>query len=153
MVEQSFDLRATVRMDKLLSVADPIRDPPWHFKKPISRIDIDRARQASQFEKTEYDEKSDWSRRQHIERVAYLTTLCQGRLNSGLSAWEKPIIIDVGVPSLGTMFTWPIWDGNHRTVATWYCNLPEIEVSLSGCIDTFCEMFDVQKEDLRTVLL
>lgn len=66
----------------------------------------------------------DWSAQEHADRIAYLV----------VNGWTEPIIIDVGVPSLGVYVANPILDGNHRFAAAIFRGDETILVEASGSV-------------------
>ena len=70
-------------------------------------------------------------REQHIQRIAFLV----------INKDNKPIEIDVGVPSLGCRPRHIICDGNHRLAAAFYRRDKYIEANVSGSVDLIKEMF------------
>jgi hypothetical protein len=80
-----------------------------------------------------YRETTIWTRRQHIERIAFLA----------VHGWAAAIEIDVGVPSLGHHVRWPITDGNHRVAAALVRRDTRILASVGGSLDYAQELFGV----------
>jgi len=62
------------------------------------------------------------TREEHIERVAYLSTL---------EEWD-PLSLDVGIPSMGFYVDWIVQDGNHRLAAQFFKGIPVIQANVSG---------------------
>lgn len=113
---------------------DPLAAPPWGCAA-ITKQEVLLAAKggglSTQHPKT--IARADWSRKQHISRIAYLV----------LHGWTAPIDIDVGVPSLGCYVAWPILDGNHRLAAAIVRGDLTIEASVSGAMDLAQQLFGV----------
>lgn len=58
----------------------------------------------------------------HAGRIAYLVE----------NPTNEPLVIDVGVPSLGCVVAWPIQDGNHRLAAAIVRGDATIEAEVGG---------------------
>ncbi len=111
---------------------DPLATPPWGCA-PIAREEVLHAI-ASGGLAHEYPRTiggADWSREDHIARIAYLS----------LHGWNTPLDIDVGVPSLGCHVAWPILDGNHRLAAAIVRGDLTIAASVGGDMDLAQELF------------
>lgn len=68
----------------------------------------------------------------HAQRIAYLH----------MFGWDRPIEIDVGIPSLN-YWPYPLLDGHHRLCAAVYAGATHIEASVSGALDYAFELFGV----------
>jgi len=111
----------------------PFENHCWsEFKRRITHLEVAQCIQKGDFEVQPYNlAKVSWKRRDHIRRIAYLV----------VNPSDKPIEIDVGVPSLGCYVTWPITDGNHRLGASIYREDEFIQVGLSGDLGYASELF------------
>jgi hypothetical protein len=69
----------------------------------------------------------------HARRVAYLV----------MKPDAEPVMLDVGIPSMGGNVDWIITDGNHRLAAAFYRELPTIEASASGSVSCAKELLGV----------
>lgn len=56
------------------------------------------------------------------------------------AGWEHPIDIDVGIPSLGYLPSWPIEDGHHRLAAAIMLGRPWILAAYAGAVDVAREL-------------
>ncbi len=91
-------------VSKLRELCDPTVITPWEeFTKPIRPTEVLLAVKEGRLR----DRPGCDSRREHIERAAYLV----------VHGWKDPIELDVGIPELGFHVSWPIMDGNHRFLA------------------------------------
>ncbi|WP_425952933.1 hypothetical protein [Ralstonia pseudosolanacearum] len=75
---------------------------------------------------------------QHARRIAWLMT----------GGWEDPILVDVGVPSLGYSPSWHVLDGNHRLYAAALRKDRLISVSVQGCLTYAAQRFSVKMDRL-----
>lgn len=103
-----------VRVSALQNKCDPYSSAVWgDLDDPVTRDEIEKAIKESRTQEPDpeiYNEDLPCSRQKHIERIAWLV----------VNDWNKPINIDVGVPSLGCYPSWLIKDGNHRFAAAIY---------------------------------
>jgi hypothetical protein len=84
--------------------------------------------------KPEYD--FEFTPEWHAQRIAYLLTY----------GWDRPIEIDVGVPSLG-YWPYPLIDGHHRLCAAIYRGDTDIAATVGGSLDYAFELFGVDCTD------
>jgi hypothetical protein len=68
----------------------------------------------------------------HIRRIAWLVK----------NGWDKPVEIDVGIPSMN-YWPYPLIDGHHRLCAAIYRGDLTIAASVSGSLDYAFELFGV----------
>lgn len=129
-----------VRLDKLFGLSDPTHCFPWGTMvtgddAPITRGEI-REQIPFALEKVYSSDfcEEDWTREEHIRRVAYLV----------INGWSDPISLNLGCPSFGPTPDWVIEDGNHRVLAAWYLGDSEILAGISGEIDYINEVLGVQ---------
>jgi len=101
-------------------------------KGPITIEEVGLAIEEERFQKTSID--SEGTRRQHIERIAYLV----------VHRDPNPIELDVGIPHLGCHVSWPIQDGHHRLAAAFYRGDEGIEADVSGGLDYGEELLGVR---------
>jgi len=113
-----------IAVSVLAAICDPFENP-WTGEK-FSVEDVRQAVSDGRFLKSSWGASSaEWSRNDHIERVAYLV----------VSPDRTPVEIDVGIPSLGVYVAWPLTDGNHRLGAAVVRGDPHILAIVSGSVD------------------
>lgn len=89
---------------------DAVWDTPDRGRFRITIPQVRKCIALGKFESKPFDPATDcptWTLHRHACRVAYLAT----------HGWDDPILIDVGVPSMGCNVEWLVEDGNHRTAA------------------------------------
>lgn len=116
---------------RLVALCDPFSNP-WG-SRPFTVKHVERAIQEGQLLDLPYPEDRSWSREQHIQRIAWLSTY----------GWEKAVEVDVGVPSQGCVPFWPLLDGNHRLAAAVVRGDTYVLSSVSGDIDYAHSLFGV----------
>jgi len=125
-----------VPVDRLASLCDPRRTPPWSCAR-FTETDVRQAVAKRRVRPTPVEDDQD--ARQHIERIAYLA----------IQGWDDPVEVDVGCPVLGYWGPrWPLLDGNHRFYAALIRGDKEILLSVEGQLDHAAQLFGVQAEDL-----
>lgn len=129
----SADEPCLVSVACLRKLCDPFENPPWDG---VAGLTLDGVRQAMQegfvLAQAYSGERrrTEWSTEDHIARIAYLAQ----------EGWDKPIDVDVGVPSLGCHVEWPVIDGNHRLAAAIVRGDEYILAKVSGCSDTMIHL-------------
>ena len=81
--------------------------------------------------------KDSDNRAKHAARVAWFV----------VHGWDKPLGVDVGVPSMGCCPAWPVVDGNHRLAAAIYQNDSTIHADVSGSVDEIEKFVAAQESD------
>ena len=116
-----------VSVEKLRHWFDPLGDLVWPgTDAPLSVEEVEEAITVRQFESTPFaglnSMEESWTRGDHAARIAYLV----------VHGWEEPIVLDVGVPGLGSYASDPVLDGHHRLAAAIVRGDPYIHASVSG---------------------
>lgn len=115
------DPTVQVNVERLRSICDPLKFPPWMFPRAgelrsIERIEVLKAVLAGRLKETPYKQTFSanlWSRSDHIERIAYLY----------VNPPTEPIVINVGTDD-GDRPYWVIdnyGESNHMFAAV-LCN-------------------------------
>lgn len=118
-------------VSRLAALCDPFSDP-WE----CGTFGIEEVRQAvlsQNLMATAFSRTTNWSREEHIARVAHLV----------VHGWEGAVEVDVGVPALRCHVAWPLTDGNHRLAAALVRGDRFISASVAGDIDFAFELFGV----------
>lgn len=126
-------MSVAVPVSNIVRHFDPLADPPWGCAQ-ITKQEV--LAWASDEGKVPFSVRfvgQNWSREHHIARIAFLVR----------TGWDRPIEIDVGVPSLGCHIPWPIIDGNHRLAAAAIRGDATIEVSVGGDLALAEDLFGV----------
>ncbi len=105
----------------------PIR--PWEVRKAI-------AEKRLRAELTDVFQCRHYSRREHIERIAYFV----------VRGWRKPIAIDVGIPG-ATDYSPNLTDGYHRLSAAIFRKDSHIRAIVDGSLEYAFELFGVNCEE------
>lgn len=116
---------------KLADLCDPFSNP-W-TKRPFDVNDVKAAMAQGRLHSSPYTAASKWTRRRHIERVAYLA----------VHGWDAAVEIDVGIPRLGCIVSWPLQDGNHRLAAAIVRGEEFIPAEVGGEIRHANELFGI----------
>jgi len=127
----SGDLLASVSVEHLASICNPIDDDPWAVnvnKELVFACVAEGEMLDSPVPSDDYA-----NTRKHAARIAYLIT----------HGWNDAISVDVGVPSLGCYINWIVTDGNHRLAAAILRKDSHIQCSISGCISYAEDLLNV----------
>jgi len=135
-----------VPLEDLRQYVDTIAMPPWYGDYQFSRDHIRACVEANDLD----DRAWDWGGVQmqciandplyHARRVAYLV----------MNKSDHPIMIDVGIPSIGSHPKYLIQDGCHRLAAAIFRNDAEIAIDFSGSVSHFKAMFPRRRRPQRT---
>ena len=122
-----------LKVAKVRAIADPVAEPPWGsvrgMKSMLRKVEACLKHQEFMADPV----GASGTVTQHAQRIAYLV----------VHGWKGPIQIDVGVPSISKLPTWPVTDGNHRLYAAIWRGDEMIEADISGDIDYAATLFDI----------
>ena len=111
---------ASVPLERMLELANPLSDWPWCCEAPTNQ-EIARLLSSAPLEPEPVC--TDDAAVRHIGRIRYLVQ----------HGWDDAIEIDVGVPALGYPGPeWPVTDGNHRLAAAQVRGDKTIRVDVAG---------------------
>ena len=125
-------------LNRFKKLINPLRAPPWQGCVDCRRSTISKHIKNGTSESQPWDAGPNPAQNDHetdedfhSKRVAYLV----------INPSNRPIQIDVGVPSLGFEPRYLVYDGNHRIAAAIYRRDEWLAVDYSGSVDVFQEMF------------
>lgn len=129
-------MSAEVPLQRVLGLADPLKNWPWCCERPSAK-ELQHWLATAPLEPKQVDTNEPAIR--HIGRIRYLAQ----------HGWSDPIEIDVGIPVLGYPGPhWPLTDGNHRVAAATVRKDPMILVDISGQVDYAARLLGVDEETL-----
>lgn len=112
----------------LEDLPNPFEDWPWISKEkepPLTREEVVKAVLTRDIESLAYPGPTygfgeDWSREQHVARVAYFC----------IHGWKDEVWVEVHGPGMLELV-----DGHHRVAAAWFRGKTTIRASVGGFID------------------
>lgn len=128
------DLILNLPVERLMAICNPILTPPWPNSESLAIANIENELRLKKFNFDVHDPESPlqkWGLKEHSQRIAYFAAM----------GWNTPIVLDVGIPSMGLYVNWPIIDGNHRFAAAIIRQDTTIQSNISGCISHINELF------------
>jgi len=130
-------LPVLVAIDNLRKVCDPYKEQPWRIGGSLTREMVADCIQTGNLSDVVTQEgclpPKTLTIEQHAARVAWFV----------VHGWTDAIDIDVGVPSLGCVVSWPVVDGNHRLSAAIYRGDEHISAEMSGQVSYAFELLGV----------
>lgn len=127
---------ALVALERVLALANPLRDWPWCTERP-SEADLATWLATAPLVAAPVD--TDEPAERHAGRIRYLA----------LNGWTDAVQMDVGIPALqygGP--SWPLTDGNHRVAAAVLRRDAFIEVDVAGQVDHAARLLGVTEETI-----
>lgn len=133
---------ARVPVKNLKRICNPFEHCVWDIPKPVTIDEVSMVL-ATGAMAADYDEDlHDKSSIDHAQRIAYFVH----------NGWQDPIVIDVGVPTLGFNPDWIIWDGNHRLAAAIYRGDKFIEAEIGGDVDYAAQLLGLAVDEVTAAV-
>jgi hypothetical protein len=130
-------LPVSIAVENLRKLCDPYEEQPWRSGGSLTRELVAECIQAGNLSNVVTQEGSlppkNLTIEQHAARVAWFV----------VHGWSDDIHVDVGVPSLGCVVSWPVVDGNHRLAAAIYRDDEHISADVSGQVSYAFDLLGV----------
>lgn len=136
MGEDPDELVMNISLDRLREHFCPVDTPPWDCSGEVTLDLVRECFENEVFVKHPVGGDEGQEARTHAGRIAWLAK----------TGWTDTIELDVGIPGITPIGTWPVLDGNHRLYAAIFREDLSIEASVSGSID-FAEELEFNPQE------